>query len=186
MREVIILATLDCILASGFRFTVDEVAARAGVSRASVYRHFPGGREQLLHETVAWEVSSFFTRIAEAVAHVPDLRSRLALALLEGRRLLRGHRLLERVLVEDPETLVAELQLVMPMVFEGVRSYLRPLLEREKLVEGVDTDEAADYLARMFLSHLGSEGLGDLGDPERVRRLVDTRFTAGVLARPEG
>ena len=40
---------------------------RPGVSRATVYRWFPGGREQLLNETIAWQTDQFFVRLAAEV-----------------------------------------------------------------------------------------------------------------------
>ena len=45
-----------------------------GVRRLAchVYRVFPGGKDQLLHEVVAWEMGRFFGSLAEAVVGAPD------------------------------------------------------------------------------------------------------------------
>jgi AcrR family transcriptional regulator len=40
-------------------FNVEAVATEAGVSRATVYRHFTEGREQMVNDAVAFEVSRF-------------------------------------------------------------------------------------------------------------------------------
>src|SRR6059058_3568352 len=45
------------------RTTVDDVAQASGVSRATIYRHFPGGRDQVVKDTVAWEQGRFFQRL---------------------------------------------------------------------------------------------------------------------------
>ncbi len=40
--------------------TVEDVAREAGVSRATVYRAFPGGRDEMVNATVAWATLEFF------------------------------------------------------------------------------------------------------------------------------
>ena len=62
------------------RTTVDDVAQASGVSRATIYRHFPGGRDQLVRDTVAWEMGRFFAALGEAVAAAPDLCALLEIA----------------------------------------------------------------------------------------------------------
>jgi hypothetical protein len=49
----------------------------------------------------------------------------------------------------------------------------------------VAPDDAADLVARMALSYLGSQGRWDLGDPDQVRRLVREHLLVGVLASPQ-
>lgn len=186
MRQRLFLATLDCALEAGFRLTVEQVAARAGVSRATVYRYFPGGKEQLISEAVTWEVGRFFDRIGREVADALDFATRIERALSFGREALDHHQLLDKFLTEEPEQLMAELELTMPLVFIGINDYLRPFLEREELAPGVDVEEAAEFLARMFLSYLGSAGVWDLSDPAEVRRLVRTQFLGGILRHPDG
>lgn len=186
MRQRLFLATLEAALEAGFRLRVEEVAARAGVSRATVYRYFPGGKEQLISEAITWEVGRFFDRIGREVADAPDFATRIERALTFGREALDHHQLLDKVLTEEPEKLMAELELTMPLVFIGINNYLRPFLEHERLAPGVGVDEAAEYLARMFLSYLGSPGGWDFGDPDEVRRLVRTQFLGGILAPPAG
>jgi AcrR family transcriptional regulator len=183
-RRRLFEATLDAALESGFRLTVEQVSVRAGLSRATVYRYFPGGKEQLLSETITWEVGRFFERIGREVADAPDFATRIERALAFGREALDHHELLDKVLTEEPEQLLAELELTMPIVFIGINSYLRPFLERESLAEGVDVAEAAEYLARMFLTYLGNEGSWDRRDPEQLHRLVRTQFLGGILAPP--
>ena len=68
-RERILEGCYACIARHGIaRTTVEDVAREAGLSRATVYRVFPGGRDDLVRETVVWEMGRFFGRLAEAVA----------------------------------------------------------------------------------------------------------------------
>ena len=49
------------------------------------------------------------------------------------------------------------------------------------VVEDVDPVEAAEWLARMFLSFIADEGRWDLADEEQVTRLVDDQLLAGIV-----
>ncbi|MDQ6616467.1 MAG: hypothetical protein M3083_17435 [Actinomycetota bacterium] len=46
------------------------------------------------------------------------------------------------------------------------------------------TGRASEYLARMMLSFIGSQGQWDLTDRAQVATLVRTEFRAGFLERP--
>ncbi len=153
----------------------------AGVSRATVYRHFPGGKDQLIADGVAWEVGRFFLGVSGAVEQAPDLQRKVEVALVEGRRLLREHEVLHQILREDPEQLLAQLGGVFRQVLVGIRQYVASLLAREELEEGVVVEDAAEYVARLYLSYLGHNGGFDLDDPDQVEHLVRTQFLAGIV-----
>ncbi len=59
-RQRMLDAALDVMRERGAAgVTVDEVLARSGAPRGSVYHHFPGGRAQLIDETLAYAGESF-------------------------------------------------------------------------------------------------------------------------------
>ena len=63
-RIRIIDATLDAWPIHGTaKTTVDDIARAAGVSRATVYREFPGGRDELLAAVVDTEVARLFSAL---------------------------------------------------------------------------------------------------------------------------
>ena len=175
-------ATLLCAGRAAFRFTVEDVAREAGVSRATVYRAFPGGKDQLIADSVTWEVGRFFARLQAAVQAASGLEEQLVTALVVGHRLLEEHEVLHTLLRDDPEALAATMEAPMRQVRLGLEQYLDALLAHEPLDPGVDPAEAAEYLARMYLGHLGFQGSVDLDDVAAVRRLVRTQFVAGILA----
>jgi AcrR family transcriptional regulator len=185
-RERILAATLACVGRYGLaKTTVEDVARQAGLSRATVYRHFAGGRDQLINETITWEVARFFAALARHVADAPDFPTRLERALVFAHRAVEEHQVLQKVLQTEPERLLPQLLATTPLVLAVVRSELVPLLRAERLAPGMTPEAAGDYLARMVLSFISSQGGWDLTDPEQVRRLVRTQFLAGVLAPPE-
>ena len=184
VRERLFTAALELVERRGLdELTVDDVARAAGISRATVYRHLPGGRQQLVDDTVAWEVGRFLDRVTEAADRADDLASRLELLLVESRHAVDEHVVLQQVLVHDRdrEEVLPSLGVVLPIVQGVVRSWLVPQLAAERLRPGLTVDAAADYLARMLVSFLGSPGRWGLADACERRRLVDHELLAGVL-----
>ncbi len=163
------------------RITVEEVAREAGVSRATVYRWFPGGREQIVDEGITWEIGRFLARLGHAVEGAPDVATRIERGLTFARSSLEHHEVLQHVLATEPGSLLPQLQATLPLVLGVIRDHLRPLLEAEGLRPGVDAEEAADHVARMFMSLVSSPGPWDLDDPDQVRAVVRERLLAGVL-----
>ncbi len=181
-RDAVLAATVECAGRVGLaRITVEEVARDAGVSRATVYRWFPGGRDQLVDEAVTWEVGRFLGRLAEAVADAPDFATRLEQGLAFAHDAIEHHQALQRVLEIEPDGLLSQLRDTTPLVLAVIRDYLVPLLRRERLRAGVDPEAAADYLARMILSYIAGQGRWELDDPDQVHELVSTQLLAGLL-----
>jgi len=181
-RDQALEATLTCIANGGMKgFTVEDVARQAGLSRATIYRYFPGGRDQLVTETVTWEVGRFFVRLAEAIADAPDFRTRVEQGLAFAHRSLRDHEAFQRAMATDQGEIRARLAGIAPIVVGVIRSYLEPLLEAETLVDGVTPIEAADHLARLIGSLIVDEGVWDLGDRSQVHELVDRWLLSGIV-----
>ena len=189
-RERVFAGAYECVERFGLtKTTIEDVAGAAGVSRATIYRLFPGGRDQLLRETVGWEMNRFFTRLAGEVDDLPDLASRLELALVFARRSVLDHAVLQKVLVTEPEVLLPLMTIEQHRVVRYITAYLVPLLEAERaagrLDPVVDVHQAADHLSRMLLSLIGSPGRWDLADPGAVRTLVRRELLGGLLVAVE-
>ena len=182
-------AALACVEAAGLEATsVEDVARAAGSSRATLYRTFPGGREQLVSETVGWEVATFFADLAQAVAAEHELEDKVATGLTVGRRSIAEHVVLQRLLRTEPEAVLGELSATNALVRAGITDYMRAELTRARDRGAIRADcdlvEASDHLARLFLSYMASPGRWDLDDPGEVRLLVRTQFLAGLLPEP--
>ena len=168
------------------RTTVDDVAQASGVSRATIYRHFPGGRDQIVADTVAWEQGRFFVRLGEAVAGTPDLCVLLEDALVFARKALAEHAVFQRVVQTEPERLLPLLTVESHRILPMIAGFLVPYLEREReagrLRARADVARTADYIARMVLSCIGAPGVYDFDDPAEIRVLVREQLLAGVLS----
>jgi len=181
VRERILEAAYACVARYGLaKTTVEDVAKAARLSRATVYRYFPGGRDQLMREVIAWETGRFFGRLAQAVAGAPDFATLLEEALVFAHRAVEEHEVLQKVLQTEPERLLPQLTVESERTLTIIRNFLLPYLEREELRPGVDAGQAADYLARLLLSFIANQGRWNLTDRDQVARLVRTELLAGV------
>jgi AcrR family transcriptional regulator len=181
VRERILEATYACIARAGLdRTTVEDAAREAGVSRATVYRWFPGGRDQLLDETIAHQVDQFFLRLRSEVEDAETFTEVVTRALLAAHRWIAEHEVLQRLLASEPGRLVPSITEETGRIVPAIATFLEPYLQRES---NVPAGPAGDYVARLVVSLIGSPGRWDLDDPAQVDELVRTEILAGVLPR---
>lgn len=186
LRERLLEAAYACVARFGLaKTTVEDVVKQSGVSRATVYRVFPGGKDELLREVVGWEMGRFFGALAEAVAGAADFGSLVEEGLVFAHRAVGEHVVLQKILVTEPEKLLPLMTTEQHRPLRFITAYLVPFLEREqregRLRAGLDQAAAADFVARMLLSLIGSPGRWNLDDPAAVRRLVREDLLVGVL-----
>ena len=188
-RRRVLEGAYGCIARRGMaKTTVDDVAAASGVSRATIYRLFPGGKEEVLRETVGWEMDRFFLHLGEELGDAADFPEFLERALPLARRELREHEVLQKVLETEPDRLNALITLQQHRVIGAIAAYFLPMLERARAAghvePGADLAQCAEYVARLSLSLIASPGRHDLGDPEEVHRLVRRELLGGVWIGP--
>ena len=186
-RERILEATYSCIARHGLdRTTLEDVARESGLSRATIYRVFPGGREDLLREVVVWELERFFTQLAEAVAGAPSFVRMIEEGLMWARAEIIKHAVLQTILRTEPERLLPLMTLEAERPVRFIVGYLTPLLEQEeresRLRAGISVGDAAEYTARLVLSLIASPGSWDPLDPRETRVLVREHLLAGILS----
>lgn len=180
-RERLLAAAYRCIARFGIsKTTVEDVAREASRSRASVYRTFPGGRDELIREVVAWQIEVFFADLAHAVAPAEGFEEVVEAALLHAHRAVGEHEVLQGLLLTEPERLVPAITMETSRFVPLIAAFAEPYLARERLRAGIDRQEAADYVARMLVSHIASPGRWDLTDPAQVQQLVRTEVLAGI------
>jgi AcrR family transcriptional regulator len=181
-RQRILEATYACVARWGLsKTTVEDAAREAGLSRATVYRYFPGGRDELIDAVVSWQFLVFFGRLYEEVHGATSLEEVLDRGLLFARRSLIEHEVLQKMLEIEPDVLMPKLTVESNRTVGLIAGFLVPYLHEHGMAEGVEIHETADFLARMILSYISSPGHWDLGDPEQVAALVRTELLAGVV-----
>jgi AcrR family transcriptional regulator len=183
-RVRIVDATLACLATQGLaKTTLDDVAAAAGLSRATVYRAFPGGRDAILAATVETEVARLCSEVAVAMGEAKDLEAVLVAGMVETARRLRAHRAVGFLLAHEPAVLLTHLCFdQLQRVLELAAGFAAPFLAR--WLEPEEAARAAEWAARITFSYLttGEAGTVDPTDRDDVARLVDRFVLPGILA----
>jgi len=187
LRDRLLAATYQCVMRFGLgKTTIEDVVKESGLSRATIYRQFPGGRDELLLETVGWELANYFNTLADHVRDAPDLEQLFERGLVFAHRSLTEHLVLRKILDTEPERLLPLLTVESAKTLPFIADFLHPYLVREaeqgRLRPGVEIDRAAEYLARAILSLINAPGRWDLEDPAQVRELVRGELLGGIVA----
>jgi AcrR family transcriptional regulator len=181
-RQRIIEAAYACVARKGIaKTTIEDAAREAEVSRATVYRTFPGGRVELINAVVAWATVEFFARLYEQVQGAENLEQVMERGIMFAHRSIVEHEVLQRVMQTEPEKLLPALTFESIRIRGGIAEFLVPFLEQRGVADGVDLEDAADFLARMVLSYMSAPGRWDLDDPDQVAELVRAELLPGVV-----
>jgi AcrR family transcriptional regulator len=90
------------------RVTMEDVARRSGVGRATLYRRFPT-KAALIDAVVLAEARRYFDGNAQACSHATTLEDRLVYGTVFTVTFLREHALLKKLLRTEPETILSSL-----------------------------------------------------------------------------
>ena len=130
------LRVLDAVRASidelGLaRVTIDDVVARSGVSRATIYRLFPGGREVLFEAMRVRELEVFFEKLRNEAEGATDLGDLLARCIVVASRELADDDHLATLLAAERGEVLGQLTVDgVPRVVLMATQVITPLAER--------------------------------------------------------
>jgi AcrR family transcriptional regulator len=162
--------------------TVDDIARAAGLSRATVYRTFPGGKEGILSAVVETEVARLFAALAVAMGEASDLEDVLVAGMVESARRLRAHGALAYLLAHEPGAVLPYLtfgQLDRVLMVAG--DLAAPFFAR--WLEPAQASRAAEWAVRIVLAYCAGPPAGtDLAEPDDARGLVRAFVLPGILA----
>lgn len=167
-------AALRCIARWGVRKTsIDDIAREAGVSRATVYRVFPGGKERLLEALVCLEAGRILHGYAADVAAAESLEELLVAGLAALWRVADDD-VLAAVIRHEPELVLPHFAFhQLDRVLDLADALCRPHLERFLPPEQVRS--AAELLTRVGLSFAFRPATWvDPHDAASIHRLVRT------------
>ena len=156
-RVRIVDAALRCLARQGpAKTTVDDIAREAGFSRATLYRTFPGGKEDVLAAVVVDRGGPPVLLVGRGHGRGQDLEDVLVAGMVEAARRLSTHRALGYLLSHEPGVILPHL------AFAD--------MDRILFMAG---DFAAPFFARWLDPGSGLAG-GRMGRPHR----------AGLCGRP--
>lgn len=182
-EERVVDAMFACIGRWGLtKTTVEDVARTAGISRATVYRLFPGGKSAILQAGLATEVSRLVSSLSSELERLDDLESCLARAVSVASRFLGDHAALAYVREHEwtaVESFLAYDRLEALFLLAGAA--LGPSLIR--FVDPERASRMAMWSARLVVSYLltPSDDI-DLGDEATARRIVTTYLLPAPVA----
>jgi AcrR family transcriptional regulator len=174
---------LSCLGRQGIaKTTVDDIARAAGLSRATAYRTFPRGKEDILAAVVETEVARLFSSLAVVMGEAGDLEDVLVAGMVETARWLRGHEALTYLLEHEPGAVLPFLTFggfdqVMRVASDLAAPFFARWLEPEQ------SSRAAEWAVRIVMAYCSAPSPhADLADPADTRALVRMFVLPGILA----
>jgi AcrR family transcriptional regulator len=162
------------------KVTVDDIALEAGVSRATLYRLFPGGKEVLFEALRVRETEDFMAALADQVAGAETFADLVTRGVVGATRMLQADEHLKLMLASEPGEVASDLTIEgLPRIFRAATvfftPYFAPYIGREQ------SARLAEWLARVVISYfLAPSRFIDLSDEasatEFVRRFVLPAF----------
>lgn len=174
-------ATIRCLSRHGLeRTTVADVAAEAGVGRATVFRRFDT-KEELLSRAFAWELDRLVRSFHDAIDDIEDPLERAIEWIVEAVRTVRNHPVSRRFVDDGAALPVLHDPQLTTMLLVSVRHELE-LTATHAGVE-FDTETAAEIVSRFFASVWLAPELGTAtATDDGVRRIA--RILLSFLSAP--
>jgi len=139
------------------RSSMSDVARRAGISRAAVYRRYPG-KDSLVQAVAGREMLAVMARVSAAVSAAPDAAGTVVQLAVASARELRSNPLLSKLMVTEPEELYnyaatsGGTTLAVGRMF--IAQYLQSLHDRNRLRSEADLSLAAEIMIRIAATQL--------------------------------
>lgn len=166
--EAILLAALEQFALTGVRRTsTDDIARRAGVNRATLYRRL-GTKDEIVGAAYLFEATRVLAGIESAIAGIEDLDEYIATFFIATLRGVRENRLLAQMLLVDRDETVRSLTSGAGGILAMASAFLVGKIEAIRM------------------RHAAAQGREpDLGDVEALAGVL-SRLTQSLLLTPEG
>lgn len=154
------------------KVTVDDIAKHAGVSRATLYRMFPGGKDVLFDAHRVYELDQFFEVLLAHIDGVDTLEDLLVRSVTCSLAQLRADEHIAIMLASEPGAVVSDLTVDgLPRIIRVASAYLVPLLD--PFLPRAQARALVDLLVRLVVSYfLAPSDLVDLTDPDQTRTFL--------------
>lgn len=155
------------------KVTIDDIAAEAKVSRATLYRMFPGGKDVLFEAMRVRELECFFTRLRLAVAGTSNLEDLLVEAVVFSIRDLQADEHLAAMMASEPGVAVSQLTVDgLPRIIRVATLFLTPLVE--PYLGRRSAGDIVELLVRLVISYfLAPSERVDLADSDSARQFIE-------------
>ena len=154
------------------KVTIEDIAHEAGVSRATLYRMFPGGKDILFEALRVRELEDFFTRLSAHLDGAIDFEDLLVRCVMHATAELRGDQHLSLMLASEPGDTLGQLTVDgVPRIIRVATVFLAPLVDGH--LPRREGARLVELLARLVISYfLAPSDQVDLGEPESARTFI--------------
>jgi AcrR family transcriptional regulator len=159
--ERLIDSAEECFARYGVpKTTVEDIARNAGVSRATVYRYFAGGRDQLIIGVLLRELTRFHEGLRKRLTRIPDIGDQLVEIVAFTVEEIRGSDSLVALFASESAGLTAGAAAASELLIKRTATLIRPFLESgdPRVRGGLDEMEVAEWFLRATLSFVSLEG----------------------------
>lgn len=166
------------------KVTIDDIVVECGVSRATLYRLFPGGRDVLFEALREREIRSFLAQLDVRLADTESLDELVGGIIVHALGQLRSDSQLQLMMASEPGEVARTLGVEsMPNIVRLATTVLGPRLTR--FLAPNAAAELAEWVSRVVVSYfLAPSTLVDLTDPKQAvafaRRFVLPAFHVTV------
>jgi AcrR family transcriptional regulator len=161
-RERVLDAAEECFARQGVsKTTVEDVARAAGISRATVYRYFSAGRDEIILGVVVREADRYLTRLDGRIEGQADLADAIVEFVSTTVHAARREERLGRLFtMAEVGTASRMLDAGWDVLFGRCVEFWRPHLHRwaGQVRPGLEETEIAEHLLRTVLSLLTVRG----------------------------
>jgi len=173
LEDRVLEATRRCCDKWGIaKVTVEDIAAESGVSRATIYRMFPGGKDILFDALRVRELEDFFATLRSHVEGTDSLEELLVRTVVAATRELRADDHLALMLASEPGEVLGDLTVEgLPRIIRVAVAFIAPLAD--PYLPRAESRGLIDVLARLTISYfLSPSDHVDLGDEASARRFL--------------
>ena len=180
--EAAIFAAVDsCVTQWGWdKVTMDDICVTAGVSRATVYRLFPGGRDVLFEAVRLGKLEDFFTAMRAHVEGSESLEDLLVRCIVIASIELQHDEHLAMMLASVPGETLGDLTVSgLGRIVRVATAFITPLTD--EFIPGDESVLIVDVMCRLVISsYLSPSSTIDFTNEDAARLFVQ-RFVLPAL-----
>lgn len=185
-RERIIDAAEACFGRFGVaKTTVEDIAAAAKLSRATVYRSVTGGRDELILAVVVRDLRRFLDRLAERLRRERSVSEAIVEGTLDAVTFVREEPAIAHFLVPEAAghmqaAVAGAAEHVLALCCEYVRPYFEQAQRQRTLRADIEVEGTVEFLFRIITSLIVMDRDRD---DDGLRRFLRT-YVVPVIAAP--
>ena len=153
VRDRVLDATKACCERWGIaKVTVDDIAAQSGVSRATIYRMFPGGRDVLYDALRVRETEDFMAELSARIVGANGFEDLVVRVVVNATQMLQADEHIKLMLASEPGEVASDLTVEgLPRIFRAATLFFTPVFA--PYIGRDQSARLAEWLARVVISY---------------------------------